>query len=74
MEGRRKGRRTNASIVFNGLLGHVVSAKIFQEIIANDVVDILEAFASSSLLVLDGGWRKVSGRRYGGGCNGGHVE
>jgi len=51
-----------------------VFAKIVQEIIPNDCVDILEAFAGSSLLVLEGCYRKSGGRRCGGGRNGGHVE
>ena len=49
-------------------------AKIFKEVIANDLVNTLEAFADSSLLVFGGSWKKGGGRSNWGGRSGGHVE
>lgn len=39
--------------MLDDLFGHVMSAKILRDIIANDSVDNLEAFTCCSFLILD---------------------
>jgi hypothetical protein len=43
---------THSSVIFNGLLRHVVLAKVSEEVIADDGIDRLEALAGSEFLVL----------------------
>jgi hypothetical protein len=70
------GRGTHASVIFNGLLRHVVFAEVGEEVIADDGIDRLEAFAGSCLLVLGGDSRgdsREGSNDWGGGSSdGGH--
>jgi hypothetical protein len=67
---------THASVIVNGLLRHVVFAEVGEEVITDDGIDVLEAFAGGCLLVLGGdGWgdsREGSSDWGGGSSDGGH--
>ena len=66
---------TNTSIILDGLLRHVVLAKVCEEVIADDSVDRLEAFAGGCLVLGGGCWGDCGERGYdwgGGGSDGGH--
>lgn len=69
-------RCTHASVILNGLLRHVMFTEVGEEVIADDGIDILEAFAGGRLLVLGGGsWGdggEGSSDWGGGGSDGGH--
>lgn len=54
---------TNASVILNSLLWHVVFAEVGEKVIANDGVNGFESFAGSGLLVLDDGGRGSCGER-----------